>query len=551
MATIKIVALGGQAENGKNLYMIEVDEQIFVIDAGLKYPEETMLGIDKIIPNFDYLIENKKRVRGIFLTHAHEDHIGALPNLLAIHPFPIYGTKLTLAIVDDLLRQEKVRYSGRKQTINSQSVLKFKDVGLRFFKTTHSIPDSVGIAINTMDGAVVFTSDFVFDQSAGPRYMTDLAALGEIGQNGVLALMQISRGVETPGYAANEQSFRKELTDIFDACKSRIIISAYATDIRRIQEIIDTAVEFGRKIFIAGVRAQRLIDISLKLGYLDMPTGTLIAAKDLGKYRNELAVIVAGNSGLPFNLLQRMSTQADKMIQIDENDLVVLATQPVPGTEVVAAQAGDAIFKTGAKVISIDRKSLANSIAAQEDLKMMMNFMRPKYLYPTSGDYRHLVEHADLAAQVGIPYERAIIRDNGDFAVFQDSELIETNDYAVAEDVLIDGTISGDVGSVVLRDREQLSQDGVILVMVTVSKSKKKVVSGPEIVTRGFIYIKESQDLMDAMYELVNARLSDCISEHGIEWSLLKQTIREGLGKYVFKQTKRRPMIIPVIMEVK
>lgn len=552
MATIKIVALGGQAENGKNLYVIEVDEQIFVIDAGLKYPEETMLGIDKIVANFDYLIENKKRVRGIFLTHAHEDHIGALPSLLALHPFPIYGTKLTLAIVDDLLRQEKVKYTGRKQTINNQSQLKFgKNVTMRAFKTTHSIPDSVGLAINTPDGAIVFTSDFVFDQSAGPRYATDLAALGEIGQQGVLALMQISRGVETPGYAANEQSFQKELVDTFDSWENRIIISAYATDIRRIQEIIDTAVEFGRKIFIAGVRAQRLIDISLKLGYLDMPNGTLVAAKDLAKTREQLVVIVAGNSGLPFNLLYRMSTQADKMIQIEETDLVVLATPPIPGTEVVAAQASDAIFKTGAKVISIDKKSLATSVAAQEDLKMMINFMRPKYLYPTSGDYRHLVEHSELAKQVGIPYERTIIRDNGDFAVFKDSELVETNDYVLAEDVLIDGTVAGDVGSVVLRDREQLSQDGVVLVMVTVSKSKKKVVSGPEIVTRGFIYIKESQDLMDAMYELVNARLNDCISEHGIEWSLLKQTIREGLGKYLFKQTKRRPMIIPVIMEVK
>ncbi|MGL5296815.1 MAG: ribonuclease J [Culicoidibacterales bacterium] len=552
MATIKIVALGGQAENGKNLYVIEVDEQIFVIDAGLKYPEETMLGIDKIVANFDYLIENKKRVKGVFLTHAHEDHIGALPSLLAQHPFPIYGTKLTLAIAEDLLRQEKVRYTGRKQTINSQTELKFsKDVTVRFFKTTHSIPDSVGIAINTHDGAIVFTSDFVFDQSAGIRYATDLATLGAIGQQGVLALMQVSRGVETPGYAANEQTFRKELTDIFDSCEQRIIISAYATDIRRVQEIIDTAVEFGRKIFIAGVRAQRMIDISLKLGYLDMPNGTLVGAKDLNKYREKLTVIVAGNSGLPFNLLYRMSTHADKMIQIDEEDLVVLATPPVPGTEIVAAQAGDAIFKTGAKVVSIDKKSLASTIAAQEDLKMMINFMKPKYVYPTSGEYRHLVEHADLATQVGIPYERTIIRDNGEFAVFTDSELVETLDRIVAEDVLIDGTVAGDVGSVVLRDREQLSQDGVVLVMVTVSKSKKKVVSGPEIVTRGFIYIKESQDLMDAMYELVNERLDACISEHGIEWSLLKQTIREGLGKYVFKQTKRRPMIIPVIMEVK
>ncbi|MGL4972565.1 MAG: ribonuclease J [Culicoidibacterales bacterium] len=551
MATIKIVALGGQAENGKNLYIIEVDEQIFVIDAGLKYPEETMLGIDKIVADFDYLIQNKKRVRGIFLTHAHEDRIGALPSLLALHPFPIYGTKLTLAIVDDLLRQEKVKYTGRKQTINSQTVLKFKDVSIRFFKMTHSIPDAVGLAINTHDGAIVFTSDFVFDQSAGPRYATDLAALGEIGQQGVLALMQISRGVETPGYAANEQGFRKELTDIFDSREGRIIISAYATDIRRIQEIIDTAVEFDRKIFIAGVRAQRLIDISLRLGYLDMPLGTLIPAKELENCREKLTVIVAGNSGLPFNLLHRMSTRMDKLIQIDETDLVVLATPPVPGTEVVAAHASDAIFKTGAQVVSVDKKHLTNSIAAQEDLKMMMNFMRPKYLYPTSGDYRHLVEHAELAAQVGIPYEQTIIRDNGDFAVFQDSELVETNDYVVAEDVLIDGTVAGDVGSVVLRDREQLSQDGVVLVMVTVSKTKKKVVSGPEIVTRGFIYIKESQDLMDSMYELVNTRLDECISEHGIEWSLLKQTIREGLGKYLFKQTKRRPMIIPVIMEVK
>ncbi|MGL5917518.1 MAG: ribonuclease J [Culicoidibacterales bacterium] len=551
MATIKIVALGGQAENGKNLYIIEVDEQIFVIDAGLKYPEETMLGVDKIVADFDYLIQNKKRIRGIFLTHGHEDRIGALPSLLALHPFPIYGTKLTLAIVDDLLRQEKVKYTGRKQTVNGQTLLKFKDVGIRFFKTTHSIPDAVGLAINTDDGAIVFTSDFVFDQSAGPRYATDLAALGEIGQQGVLALMQISRGVETPGYAANEQGFRKELTDIFDSRKGRIIISAYATDIRRIQEIVDTAVEFKRKIFIAGVRAQRMIDISLRLGYLDMPLGTLIAAKELENCREELTVIVAGNSGLPFNLLQRMSTKMDKLIQIDETDLVVLATPPVPGTEVVAANASDAIFKTGANVISIDKKSLANSIAAKEDLKMMINFMRPKYLYPTSGDYRHLVEHAELATLVGIPYEQTIIRDNGDFAVFQDSELIETNDYAVAEDVLIDGTVAGDVGSVVLRDREQLSQDGVVLVMVTVSKTKKKVVSGPEIVTRGFIYIKESQDLMDSMYELVNARLDECISEHGIEWSLLKQTIREGLGKYLFKQTKRRPMIIPVILEVK
>ncbi|TLG76539.1 ribonuclease J [Culicoidibacter larvae] len=551
MAKIKIFALGGLDENGKSMYVVEVDQAIYVLDAGLKYPEESMLGIDKVIPDITYLKENEDRIKGIFLTHAHEDHIGALPVVMQELAVPVYGTKLTLDIVEDMLKIEGVKPKGELKVVAPYTAIDFKrGQSVFFFKTTHSIPDSIGICINTKDGSIVFTGDFYFDQNATELYSTDIGNLGYIGKKGVLALLSVSRGVEQKGYAANNQGFKHALGDYFYDAKSRVIVSAFATDIKRIQDIIDVAVEYDKKVFITGVRGQRLIDISLKNGYLKVPEGTMIPLKEVERHRDDLVVIVAGNTGIPFNSLIRMSTGADKLIQIDDRDTVVIASPAITGTEVVAAKAIDEVFKTGARTYIVDKKLLNSSVAAQEDLKMLLNLMKPKYLFPVDGEYRQLIEHEQLALGLGYDASQIFIRDNGEVVHLNNGVYDESAETVPVDDVLIDGNISGDVGNVVLRDRQQLSQDGVVITVITLNSKKKRMVGEPQIVTRGFVYVRQSQELLDQMRDIVTTTVNDKIAENGLEWNAIRQDVREHLGKFLFKQTKRRPVVLTIMMDV-
>ncbi|PGZ96857.1 Zn-dependent hydrolase [Bacillus pseudomycoides] len=549
--TVKVFALGGVGEIGKNMYCVEIDSEIFIVDAGLMFPEEEMFGIDIVIPDITYLVENKERVKGLFLTHGHEDHIGGIVYVLRKLDIPVYGTKLTNGLVKEKLGEAGMLGRVDLKTIDSNTTVEFDTTTVSFFKTTHSIPDAVGVCFHTSQGAIVYTGDFKFDQTPIGNNGSDIGKMAQIGNEGVLCLLSDSTNAERPGYTGSEREVGLEISKVFYNSEGRIIVASFASNVHRIQQVFDAAYETGRKVAVVGRSMVKVVDIASNLGYLNIPDGMLISLQDVDNYpEKKVAILTTGSQGEPMAALSRMARQAHKQISIRKGDTVIIAASPIPGNETSVSRTIDLLFRAGADVVYYGEKKVhVSGHGSQEELKLMLNLMKPKYFLPVHGEFRMQKAHARLAQDVGIRSDRIFITEKGEVISFTDGEAKPAGKVP-AGNVLIDGLGVGDVGNIVLRDRKMLSQDGILVVVVTLGKDEKKIISGPEIISRGFVYVRESEALIEKSTDIVRTIVEQSIKEYSIEWSTLKQNIRELLGQFLFEKTKRKPMILPIIMEV-
>lgn len=549
--SIKLIAIGGVGEIGKNMYLVEVDEDIFVIDAGLMFPENEMLGIDIVIPDYSYLVQNESRVKGIFLTHGHEDHIGALSYLLPEINVPVYGTKLTLAFAETKMKEQDFQHKAQFIEITSDSIIEFDSAVITFFKTNHSIPDSVAICIHTSDGVIVHTGDFKFDQSASDLYKPEIGKMVQIGEKGVLCLLSDSTDAEKPGYTPSEAVVAREMNDAFYNAKGRIIAACFASDLNRIQHIFDAAYESRRKVAIVGKSLQRIFDIVIKLEYLQIHDEIIIPVPEIINYPDdEIVILTTGRQGEPIEALQKMAKQTHKHVNIQKGDTVVFAVSALRGNELFISKTVDMLFRAGAIVLAGKNSYHTSSHASQEELKFMINIMNPKFFIPVHGEYKMLKAHAKVAKDCGLTDDRIYLPEKGEVIELK-NDRIRPAGRVSAGNVLIDGSGVGDVGNIVLRDRKLLSQDGILIVVVTLNKKEKKVSSGPEIISRGFVYVRESEKLLDEASKRVREIVDQSILRDSFDWAVIKQDMRDCLNQFLYEKTKRRPMILPIIMEVK
>ena len=551
MSEIKIIPLGGVRENGKNMYVVEVDELIFVLDCGLMYPDNELLGIDVVIPDFTYLEENKNRIAGIFLTHGHEDAVGALPYFLENIDAPVFGTELTIELAKISVKSTGLNPNfNNYHVINEKTEIEFDNVTVKFFRTTHSIPDSVAICLDTQDGTIVYTGDFKFDQSASDMYKTDFAAISLIGQKNVLALMSDSSDAESYVENVSDMRVTEEIIDTFNNAEGRVIVSCVASNVMRIQQVFDAAHQTKRKIFMTGSKLVQVVDTAINLGKLILPSkNVIVTEKNLDQYSDdELVILETGQSGEPFEALQRMSKGKHKQVNIKDGDLVYITTTPSTSMEKVVGRTKNMIYGAGGSVKEISDTFKVSGHATPNDLKLMMNLLHPTFFIPVQGDYRVQAAHAELAHEVGISYKNIFIPGKGDVIEYKDGRMRMAGQVA-AGNVLIDGIGVGDIGNIVLRDRKLLADDGVFIAVVTISRRQGRIVSGPEIISRGFVYMKASEDLIKESTEITKKVVEDNLENKDFEWSTLKQEIRDSLSRYLFDKTKRRPVILPIIME--
>lgn len=547
---LKIIPLGGLGEIGKNITVIEYKDDIIVIDCGMTFPEDEMLGIDIVIPDITYLIKNSNKIRGMLLTHGHEDHIGGLPYFLAKINVPVYGTKLTLGLLENKLKEHNLSKVDLIE-IKAGDKLKLGQFAIEFIKTTHSIPDSVAIAINTPVGMIVHTGDFKVDYTPINENIMDLHKFAEIGKKGVLVMMADSTNVERPGYTMSERTVGDTFNDIFLKSPERIIVATFASNVHRIQQVINAAEMYNRKVTVSGRSMVNTIRVAHKLGYLKVKEGTLIDINDMNKYKNnELVILTTGSQGEPMSALSRMAFSEHKKIQLVPEDTIIVSASPIPGNEKTIFKVINKLIQIGAKVIY---ESLADvhvsGHACQEELKLIHTLLKPKFFIPIHGEYRHLKRHAELAMELGMPKENIFIAENGSVIEFtKNSGYI--NQSVHSGNILVDGLGVGDVGNIVLRDRKHLSEDGLIVVVVTMSKQEGKVIAGPDIISRGFVYVRESEDLMEESRNIVKAALTECEKRNITDWSTLKSSIKDSLRGFIYEKIKRNPMILPIIMEV-
>ena len=550
-AKVKIIPLGGVNEIGKNLTAIEYKNDIVVIDCGLKFPDEDMFGIDLVIPDITYLIKNKEKVSGIFLTHGHEDHIGALPYVLKQLNVPVYGTKLTLGIVETKLKEHGLLSSTELVRVKPRDVIRLNSVSVEFIKTNHSIADSVAIAVHTPLGVVLHTGDFKVDYTPIDGEPMDFARFAELGKKGVLAMMADSTNVEKSGYTNSEKIVGESLTRIFGKTKGRIIIATFASNIHRIQQIIDAASVYGRKVAVSGRSMENIMNVAIELGYIEVDKDTLVSIDQINKYNNDQVVIITtGSQGEPMSALSRMAAAEHRKVNIVEGDTIIISATPIPGNEKLVSKVINQLFKKGAEVIYGSQENIhVSGHACQEELKLMQTLVRPKNFIPVHGEYRHLQQHGELAIKLGLDSKNVVIPDVGDVIEVTRSG-IKKNGSVISGQIFVDGLGVGDVGNIVLRDRKHLSQDGILTVVVTLSKENKTIVAGPDIISRGFVYVRESESLMDEARDIVRNILLDCEEKNISDWATLKSNVRDELRSYLYEKTKRKPMILPIIMEI-
>ena len=548
---IKIMILGGARENGKNMYAVQVEDEIFIMDAGLKYPDSSLLGIDVVIPDLQFFQDYADKIAGIFLTHGHADSIGALPYILRDHDIPVFGSKLTIELAKIAIQREnRRRKNDLFHVIDADTEIEFKNANVSFFKTTHSIPDSLGIDISTKEGEIVYTGDFKFDPSAKKGYRTDFVRLSEIAQKGVLALLSDSTNAEANFPNDRQTSIEKYIYNIFENYDGRIIAAAKASNIVRVQEIFQAAAATGRHVFLTGRDAGKIVYTAMKLGYLNVPKGLLVHSKDLKKIPdNELVILETGRMGEPLKSLQKMATNRHRMIKIKKGDLVFIATTPSHSVETMVAQTSDMIYRAGGTVKELGRDKHTSGHATGRDLQMLIDTLKPKFLIPVIGEYRLLEIHKDLAIEAGMNKKDIFLPHNGDAYALEKGRFYRT-DAVPGEDIMIDGSGVGDVGNIVLRDREVLSDDGVFIAAVTIDRKKKKIISEPRVSTRGFVYIKANHALMNGAADVIKEALNNNFEHKKFDWTELKQDVRNDVEKYLYKQTGRRPVVLPVVMEV-
>ncbi|HEP4743382.1 TPA: ribonuclease J [Streptococcus pyogenes] len=553
MTDIKMIALGGVREYGKNFYLVEINDSMFILDAGLKYPENEQLGVDLVIPNLDYVIENKGKVQGIFLSHGHADAIGALPYLLAEVSAPVFGSELTIELAKLFVKSNNsTKKFNNFHVVDSDTEIEFKDGLVSFFRTTHSIPESMGIVIGTDKGNIVYTGDFKFDQAAREGYQTDLLRLAEIGKEGVLALLSDSVNATSNDQIASESEVGEEMDSVISGADGRVIVAAVASNLVRIQQVFDSATAHGRRVVLTGTDAENIVRTALRLEKLMITDERLlIKPKDMSKFEDhELIILEAGRMGEPINSLQKMAAGRHRYVQIKEGDLVYIVTTPSTAKEAMVARVENLIYKAGGSVKLITQNLRVSGHANGRDLQLLMNLLKPQYLFPVQGEYRDLAAHAKLAEEVGIFPENIHILKRGDIMVLNDEGFLHEGGVP-ASDVMIDGNAIGDVGNIVLRDRKVLSEDGIFIVAITVSKKEKRIISKAKVNTRGFVYVKKSHDILRESAELVNTTVGNYLKKDTFDWGELKGNVRDDLSKFLFEQTKRRPAILPVVMEVR
>lgn len=547
---LQIIPLGGLGEIGKNMTVVRYGDEILLIDAGLMFPDEEMLGIDLVIPDISYLVENKDKVKAIVLTHGHEDHIGALPYVLKQINVPVYGTRLTLGILEGRLQENGVD-SGNLRAVMQGDTIKAGCFHVNFIRVNHSIPDAVGLAVTTPMGTIIHTGDFKLDYTPIDGKMTDFRRFSDLGNKGVLLMMADSTNAERAGHTPSESTVGASFDKVFHNARSRIIIATFSSNVHRIQQIINTAVRYKRKVAVLGRSMVNVVNISLELGYIQAPEGTMVDIDNIGNYPMEqMVIITTGSQGEPMSALTRMSQSDHRKVGIVPGDTIIISATPIPGNEKLVSRTIDNLLKLGANVVYGRENGIhVSGHASQEELKLMHNLVRPKFFIPVHGEYRHLVKHAKLAAELGLPKENIFIGENGQILEFtRDKGYVAGR--VTSGRVLIDGLGVGDVGNIVLRDRRQLSQDGIIIIVVTMDKTSGTVVAGPDIVSRGFVYVRESEELMEDVKTRVEDALVHCEEEGITEWAALKSAMRDALGRFIFERTRRRPMILPIIMEV-
>lgn len=553
MSDIKIIALGGVRENAKNLYIVEINDSIFILDAGLRYPENEQLGVDFVIPNLDYLVENKDRIQGIFLTHGHADAIGALPYILQDAKVPVFGSSLTIELAKLFVKNTGVNKFNNFHVIDSETEIEFDDAVVSFFKTTHSIPESMGIVLGTDRGNIVYTGDFKFDQAARPYYKTDLGRLAEIGQEGVLALLSDSANATSTEQTASETEVGQEIDQVIADADGRVIIAAVASNLVRIQQVFDSAAEHGRRVVLTGFDVENIVRTAIRLKKLTVEHEKLIVKpKDMNKFEDhELIILENGRMGEPIDGLQKMAVGRHRYVQIKDGDLVYIVTTPSIAKEAAVARVNNAIYKAGGAVKMITQNLRISGHANARELQLMLNLLRPQYLFPVQGEYRELQAHAELALEVGLLPENIYIVKRGDIMHLSEDQGFLHEGTVPAGDVMIDGNAIGDVGNIVLRDRKVLSEDGIFIVAITVNKKERKIVSKARVNTRGFVYVKKSRDILTESADIVNATVENYLAGDSFDWGELKGAVRDEVAKFLFDQTKRRPAILPVVMEVR
>ncbi len=548
---LKIIPLGGLHEIGKNITVFEYENDMIAVDCGLSFPEDDMLGVDLVIPDITYILKNQEKFRGLVITHGHEDHIGGVPYFLKQLNTPIYGTKLTLGLIKNKLEEHNLVNSTKLVELSQGETVKLGCFKIEFIRSSHSIPDSVMIAITTPVGTILHTGDFKVDFTPIDGKIMDFGRIAELGNKGILALMSDSTNSERKGFTMSESSVGEVFDNLFMHCTKRIVVATFASNVHRVQQIVNSAIKYGRKIAICGRSMINMITTARDLGYIECPDNLFIDIDMISNYTDEqLVIITTGSQGEPMSALTRMATGTHKKVKITQNDLVIISATPIPGNEKYVSKVIDDLMQIGAEVVYSALEDIhVSGHACQEEQKLIITLSKPKYFIPVHGDYRHLVAHSETAKSVGIPKENIFMLENG--------VVLELNKYEAgftetvpSGKILVDGLGIGDVGNVVLRDRQHLSQDGLIIVVLTLDSSTGEVVAGPDVISRGFVYVKDSENIMDAIKVEARREVSDC-EERGItDWNTIKSVVRDNLREYVFSKTKRNPMIIPIIMEV-
>ena len=548
---VKVIPLGGLGEIGKNITVIEYDSEIIVIDCGIAFPDEEMYGVDAVIPDISYLLENSEKVKGIFLTHGHEDHIGSLPYVLKQINVPIYGTALTLGILKTKLEDNQILSNCTLNVVKPGEIIKFTNLSIEFIRNTHSIADSCSLAITTPEGVIIHTGDFKIDYTPIDGLTMNLERISEYGKNGVLLLMADSTNVDRKGHSLSEKTIGKTFNRIFSNAKGRIIVSTFASNIHRMQQIIDSSVMFNRKVTFSGRSMENISEVSRELGYLNIPEGFSIDIDEINDYPpNEITIITTGSQGEPMAALARIAYSSHRKISLLPNDLFILSSSPIPGNEKLISRIINELLKKGAEVIYKDLEDVhVSGHACKEELKLIHNLVHPKFFLPVHGEYRHLKHHAELAQELGMKKENTFIIETGDVLALKDDKAAVIGKVKTGS-VYVDGLGIGDVGSLVIRDRKNLAQDGMINIVVTLHKESYSIIAGPDVITRGFVYAKESEELINEIKAIATKELNNCLEKKIIEWYVLKNNIKRAIDRFIYEKTKRRPIVFPMIMEI-
>ena len=550
-SNLKIIALGGLDEIGKNITVFEYEDEIVLVDCGLEFPEDDMLGVDLVIPDVTYLIKNKDKIKGLVITHGHEDHIGAIPYVLKQVNMPIYATRLTVKLIEHKLEEHHIRNQVKVNVVNQGETINFGKMQVEFIRSSHSIPDAVMLAIHTPVGTVVHTGDFKVDYTPIDGQEMDLGRIAEIGNRGVLALLSDSTNAERKGFTMSEKSIGPVFDNLFEGCKKRIVVATFASNVHRVQQIVNSAVKFGRKIAVSGRSMINMIEAARELNYIDAPDDLFIDIDMIKNYTDDqLVIITTGSQGETMSALTRMANGEHKKVTITGNDLVIISANPIPGNEKSVSKVIDQLMKIGAEVVYSALADVhVSGHACQEEQKLIMALVKPKYFLPVHGEYRQLMAHRDTAIEMGIPKDNIFITGNGRVLELNENEAKYTGTVPSGR-VMVDGLGVGDVGSIVLRDRQHLSQDGLIVIVMTMDNQTGEIVAGPDVISRGFVYVRESENLMDDVKSFIREEIRDLENKHIRDWSTIKSTLKDDVRDFVFDRTKRNPMILPIIMEM-